>query len=105
MNKQVKNQLPIFLKSYFWSVDFKKLNINKDKEYIIHQILCFGDLKAIKWLFGFYGEITIKRFFTNTPVKIYRASTFNWVKNVLLGLENKNLNINRYVINTPRITR
>ena len=93
--------LPKFLKPYFWSVNFSDLSFSNDKDYIIHQVLSFGDLKAIKWLFRAYSKATIKKSFLNRPTKIYRPQTFNFVKNFLLDL-NKNININKYVINTPR---
>lgn len=98
-------KLPTFLKGYFWSVNFNELNLEKDKDYIIHQILSFGDLEAISWLFKIYGKESVKKSFLRKPTKIYRAPTFNFVKNILLGLENKHLNLNQYVINTPRYTR
>lgn len=98
-------KLPRFLKGYFWSVKFNDLDINKDKDYIIHQILCYGDLGSMKWLFKTYGRKSIKESFIKKPVKIYRPQTFNWAKNILLDLANKQLDFRKYVINTPRITR
>lgn len=101
----MKKKLPKFLRGYFWSVKFDELDIVKDKDYIIHQVLCFGDLEAIKWLYQIYGEKNIKESFVKKPVKIYRAQTFNWLKNSLLGFNKKPLDFRKYVINTPRITR
>lgn len=96
-------KLPKFLKGYFWSVDFDKLDLEKDKNYVIHQILSFGDLKAIKWLFRNYKRQEIIKSFLQRPTKIYRPATFNFVK-LLLDL-NKPLNPRRYVINIPRDIR
>lgn len=97
-------KLPKFLKNYFWSVDFDDLDFIKDRNYIIHQILSFGGLKAIRWLFKTYGGKAIKNSFIKKPTKIYQPPIFNFIK-ILLGLENKKLNFNRYVINTPRDIR
>lgn len=105
MPKKVKSKLPKFLKGYFWSVKFDDIDINKDKDYIIHQVLCFGDLNSTKWLFKTYGKNYIRKSFINKPTKIYRPQTFNWVKNILLSLDNKQLDFRKYVINTPRSLR
>ena len=98
-------KLPEFLKGYFWSVKFSELDVNKDRDYIIHQILSFGDLSAIRWLFRTYGKKIIKNSFIKKSSKIYRPQTFNWVTKTILDLKNKNLNPNQYVINTPRNIR
>ena len=103
--KSKNKRLPRFLKAYFWSVKFDELDLDKDKDYIIHQILAYGDLKAIKWLFKVYNKKEIKNSFLKKPSKIYRPQTFNFVKNILLGLEKKSLVFNKYVINTPRDIR
>ncbi len=43
-------KLPIFLKQYFWEVDFDSLNFKKSEDYIIARILEYGDIPAIRWL-------------------------------------------------------
>ena len=102
----MKNKkLPRFLQGYFWFTDFNKLDLVKNKEDIIHQILSTGNLEAIKWLFSIYGRNEIQKSFLEKPAKIYRPETFNWVKNVLFDLENFKLNLNQYVINRPRYIR
>ena len=52
--KEKTKKLPKFPKGYFWFTDFNKLDLIKNKENIIHQILSVGNLKAIKWLFDTY---------------------------------------------------
>lgn len=99
-----KQKLPKSLKGYFWSVNFKEVDIIKDKDYIIHQILSFGNLKSIRWLFKIYGYRVIKNSFLRRPTKIYQPPIFNFIK-IILDLENKQLNLNQYVINTPRNVR
>jgi hypothetical protein len=41
---------PLFLKRYFWNVDFAKLDMQKQRHCVITQILNYGDEKAIEWL-------------------------------------------------------
>lgn len=50
------NDIPKEFKKYFWSVDFDSLDINRSKEYIVFQLLEFGDEKAVRWLFETYKK-------------------------------------------------
>jgi len=42
--------LPLFLKKYFWDVDFSKLDKKAYAIFIIERILEEGDEKAVNWL-------------------------------------------------------
>lgn len=44
--------MPLFLKKYFWDVDFSKLDYEKRPDYVAARILEYGDARAIKWLFA-----------------------------------------------------
>lgn len=57
---------PLFLKKYFWDIDFEKLDPIKSPVYVIERILEMGDDKAIKWLF--------KEFSKNLIIKVVRTS-------------------------------
>jgi len=46
--------LPDYLKGCLWSYDLKKLDVDDDFRRIATNILNFGDLKAIHWLFNQY---------------------------------------------------
>ena len=52
--------MPTELKKYFWDTEFEKLDLEKNKRYIISRLYCYGDLKAIKW---------IKHTYTNKDIK------------------------------------
>jgi len=97
-------KIPSSLQSIFWSVRLEDLDLEKDKVYIINQTLSYGGLEELRWLFKTYPQETIKKIFINQPIKTYRAPTFNFVKKILLGIEEP-LPEERYVINTPRVTR
>ena len=98
-------KIPSFLQAVLWSVDINELNLEEDKIYIINQVLAYGGMEELKWLFGTYSLKTTKAVFLNHPIKTYRAPTFNFVKEILLDLDTMNLPKERYVINTPRIIR
>ena len=42
--------LPLFLKRYFWDVDFSKLDKKAYATFIIERILEEGDGKAVNWM-------------------------------------------------------
>lgn len=54
-------KLPPFLKKYFWDIDFKKLDSQKNSEYIIVRLLEFGDEKAIRWVIKAFSKKFIKQ--------------------------------------------
>lgn len=101
----MQNHPPKSLQAYLWSTDTNDLDFQEDKSYIIHQLFAYGGIPQWRWLFKTYPFKTILHIFLNQPAKIYRPETFNFVKNILLFLENKNLDKEFYVINTPRTIR
>lgn len=52
--------MPTELKKYFWDTDFEKLDLQKNKGYIISRLYCYGDLKAIRWVNNTYSKEDIK---------------------------------------------
>ncbi|KKQ37425.1 MAG: hypothetical protein US54_C0035G0007 [Candidatus Roizmanbacteria bacterium GW2011_GWA2_37_7] len=97
-----KRHPPKRLQGILWSHDVKDLNIEEDKYYIIHQILRYGTVEELNWLFQTYAEHTIQDIFTNHPAKIYSPSSFHFIKQYVLPLSEIDLVTNRYVENTPR---
>ncbi len=89
-------KLPKRLQSVLWSVNIDHLNLEKDKYYIIHQILIYGSFADLQWLFKTYNRSKITETFL-TPYKNYPRNIFYFVKNYILGLKNSNLNENDYV--------
>ena len=90
------------LKGILWSININQLDLRRDRRYIVHQVLNYGDLSDIKWLFKIYSRRTIKDCFIRQPVKIYDQATFNFIKNYLLNIK-KLLPTNDYLKFTPRI--
>lgn len=99
------NKLPDNLQPILWSSSIDKLDPNKDRVYIIHQILAFGRMEDIHWLFKNYSLKEICTVFLKFPYKNYRSQRFNFVRNFLLPFEDTPILDNKYVINTPRDIR
>ena len=53
--------IPKYVKPYLWSYDTKKLDLRKNKERIITNILNLGSKKATDWLFEKYQTKEIKK--------------------------------------------
>lgn len=105
----MSRKIPRKLQAVLWSTDIKLLDIEKHKGYIIHQILRYGSLADIKWLFKTYTKDKISDFFLGHPSKNYARKDFHFIKNYVLGLR-ENLDINKYVTSIsgpirPRQTR
>ena len=88
-----------------WSKPIAKLDLKRDKIYIIHQVLSFGSLEQIKWLFKAYSSKEIGKVFLENPKKIYTPAVFNFIKNIILEFEHKKLPKNRYVKTLPRAVK
>lgn len=97
--------IPKTLQGILWSIDTSHLDLEKDKIYIIHQILSYGIMEHLQWLFKTYPKKEITNVFLNSPYKDYRISRFYFVKNYLLSLKNNSLNEKHYVKNIPRDIR
>lgn len=96
------SRIPKRLQGVLWSVSVDKLDLNKNKRYIIHQILAYGTWDDIKWLFKTYTKSEISKVFTSYPSKDYKPEAFNFVSKYLLNL--KKLPDERYYVTTyPRI--
>ena len=90
-------KIPSSLQPFLWSKSVKKLDRDRDKVYIIHQILSYGDFKELRQLFKIYDRKEVGEVFTKYPKKIYQPSVFYFVKNFVLNLRKKRVNENNYV--------
>lgn len=60
----MKSQIKL-KKILFWDVDFKQLDLEKNKEFIVGRVLLFGDLKDFKFVRNYYGLQKIKKIACN----------------------------------------
>jgi|YelNatPaOPRAMG01_1025707.scaffolds.fasta_scaffold41291_3 hypothetical protein len=54
-------KLPLFLKKYFWDVDFSSLDFEHNPDFVIARILEYGDMKAVRWMRKSVDEKKIKK--------------------------------------------
>ena len=96
------NHPPDTLQPFLSSVNIDRLDIEKDDIYIIHQILAYGNMDALTWLFSAYHKDHIQRVFCDAPYKDYRPARFHFVTSALLSLEHRTIDQRNYVKNIPR---
>lgn len=95
------NQIPKLLQGVLWSADIDKLDLEKNASYIVNQILSFGSLDEIRWLFTTYGKPKVGKIFLEKPMKIYTPSALNFSK-IILGAAAGQAPDYRYDKNLPR---
>jgi hypothetical protein len=52
-------RLPLFLKKYFWDIDFKQPSLPKHRIYILRRILEYGDAQAVSWMENNFDRLEI----------------------------------------------
>jgi len=90
-------RIPRTFQPFLWSKNVGKMDRDRDKIYIVHQILSYGDFKELRQLFKIYDRKEVGEVFTKYPKKIYQPSVFYFVKNFILGFRNKRLRESDYV--------
>ena len=90
-------QIPKNLQGILWSASINKLDLDKHKSYIIHQVLMYGDFSHIQWLFDTYSKKQIQKVFLEKPQKIYTKPALNYISKYILGFKNRP-SFNKYVI-------
>lgn len=98
----MKKSIPPSMQPLFWSKSVSSLDTDKDKPYIIHHALNYGDMEHIKWLEKTYSSIELNEVFLHNPMKIYYPSTLHFVKNYVLKLNNQHIDDSKYLKTTPR---
>lgn len=89
-------RLPRSWRGLLWWAPLDQLDIRRDRAAIIHHVLAFGTLRDIRTLRRFYAPDEIRRVFARTPLQVYSAPAFYFVKDILLNLRRSRLNASRY---------
>jgi hypothetical protein len=78
-----KKKIPKFLKSVFWSYNIEDLDLKRDKELIITQVLNHGDWQKLKWLYSVYSDKDIKKVVSHPRRGLWFERTLNFWETVL----------------------
>ena len=93
----MRRTVPKKLQAVLPSVNIKNLDLKRNRNYIIQQVLLYGSLKEIQWLFEAYEQREIVDSFVNHPIRMYPKETFYFIKNFILDLRDKKLTEEKYV--------
>lgn len=93
---KLPKSIPQSFQGVLWSTNVANLDFEKDKDYIIHQVLMYGTLRQIQWLFRIYGKSKIKQVFLKRAQNIYSPPAFYFIKNIIFGIKTS-LDKKRYV--------
>jgi len=70
-------------KHLFWFLNADKLNLRKDRHFIIHQVLSQGNMDDVRQLFKIYGKQTIRREFKKPKIGLYYPNILNFAQHLL----------------------
>jgi hypothetical protein len=79
-------QIPEFLRSYFWDVNFDLLDFKKSKIFILKRVLDRGDSKALSWMRKNYTNQEIKKLLLTTRDLSPKTANF-WA--LFLGIDKR----------------
>ena len=96
---QTQTEMLSFLQPLLWSISADKLDLQRDRAYIIHQVLSYGTLEHIKLLFTLYARQKVVDTFIRHPKRLYQAAVFYFIKNIVLDLMDTPLEKNKYIKN------
>ncbi len=75
----LKNKkIPQKMRWLFWSYDIKTLDFNRDKEYIISQVLNYGTWDDVRWLKKTYSDDEIKKVIKNPSRGVWFEKVLNF---------------------------
>ncbi len=75
--------IPKFLQSSLWSYDIDSLDKESNAEYIITQVLNYGNWKGVKWLNKTYGVEKIRTFIERPLRGLWFERTLNFWEQML----------------------
>jgi len=67
-------------KNLFWFLSDKDLDWQKDRNFIIHQVLSYGTMDQVKELFTLYGRETIKKEFQKPRPGLYYPNVLEFFR-------------------------
>ncbi|HAJ44833.1 MAG: hypothetical protein UV53_C0015G0013 [Candidatus Azambacteria bacterium GW2011_GWE1_42_9] len=71
-------KIPQKMRWLFWSYDIKTINFDRDKDYVISQVLNYGTWDDIKWLKEIYSDEEIKEIVKNPGRGVWFEKVLNF---------------------------
>jgi len=100
----IKSKIPKKMQWLFWSYNIDDLDLKRDKDYIITQVLNYGTWEDLKWLFEIYSEREIKNLVNNPGRGLWFRDVLNfWT--LMLNLKLKKIIFEKAIINLERYAK
>jgi hypothetical protein len=80
---------PRRMKSLFWNVDFDRLDVARDVEFILTRVLEHGRMVDVRWAIDRYGIERIHQFFRDAPRAELSRRTVRFWRVILHAEEEK----------------
>ncbi len=97
-------KIPKKMQWLFWSCKIEDLDLEKDKHYIISQVLNYGIWKDLKWLFKVYSEKEIKNVVKNPARGVWFRDVLNFW-NLIFALKLKKKLLEKATFNLRRYAK
>lgn len=79
----MKRKIPRRFAPIFWFLDYKKLDPQKDRHLIIHQILSYGTIDDLREMFKLYDFKTVQKEFKKPKAGLYQPSVLAFCQHIL----------------------
>jgi hypothetical protein len=66
-----------------WSAGVEDVDLERDKIYVIHQVLAWGEPEDLSLLFRIYAKEEVKRVFLEHPKRVYTRKALRFVELIL----------------------
>ncbi|MDO8610060.1 MAG: hypothetical protein Q7R95_05900 [bacterium] len=83
------NDLPQSVKAVLWSYKLDRIETHKHKKIIVSQVLNFGSIEAIEWLFKQYGFAEVAKEANTIPLLQWNKKSLSLWK-IVLSINPKN---------------
>ena len=76
MKKHKGDKLPASFKEYFWDVEFKDVDIEKNPQFVLKRIIDRGNTKALLWVLKRLDKNDIRKLITSSRDLSKRTASF-----------------------------
>ncbi|MEK9143151.1 MAG: hypothetical protein AAB481_00790 [Patescibacteria group bacterium] len=92
---------PTSLQAVLKSAAVEDLDLEKNKAYVVHQVLALGTWEQIRWLLNYYGVDMVREVFQKQPMKLYSPAAFHFTQ-LILNAPDTLVHTNLYDQTLPR---
>ncbi len=74
-------KIPSEYKKFFWDVEFEKINLQKNRKFILERLLNYGTFDTFSWIFSTFSSIEVKNLLKTKGLhSLSKNSYYFWKK-------------------------